>query len=154
MFHISSPIVLFSYGKVKDIFGGIRIKFLSGEGKGKEWDGCMRGRSPKWGVVYFAKFPLLSKKQTLSHKLFIRQTSNHHHCNWHAQKPACQGLSKWFQAVLPSQKQLCVFLRNKYGFQIGNAMDKITVLILSLNKEALSPSFSLNTLCMWLTVGG
>ena len=31
---------------------------------------------------------------------------------------------KWFQAVLPGQKQLCVFLRNKYGYQIGNTMEK------------------------------
>ena len=37
--------------------------------------------------VIFAKFPLLSKIKTLSHKLLVRQTSNHHHCNWHAQKP-------------------------------------------------------------------
>ena len=27
MFHISSAIILFSYGKIKDILGGIRIKF-------------------------------------------------------------------------------------------------------------------------------
>ena len=36
------------------------------------------------------------------------------------------GTFKWFQAVLPGQKQLfCVFLRNKYGSQIGNAMEEI-----------------------------
>ena len=68
------------------------------------------------------------------------------------------------------EKQLCVFLRNKYGFQIGNAMEKNklyfdqeeighamekinSVLILSQQWEALSPSCSLNTLCRWLTVG-
>ena len=51
------------------------------------------------------------------------QTSNHPHCNWHAQKPIC----KDFQVTLSSSswsKQLCVFLRNRYGFQIGNAMQK------------------------------
>ena len=32
---------------------------------------------------------------------------------------------KWFWAVLPGQKQLCVFLRNRYGFQIWNVMEKI-----------------------------
>ena len=36
--------------------------------------------------VIFAKLPLLSKINTLSHKLLVRQTSNHHHCNCHAQK--------------------------------------------------------------------
>ena len=30
---------------------------------------------------------------------------------------------KWFWAVFPGQKQLCVFLWNKYGHQIGNAME-------------------------------
>ena len=37
--------------------------------------------------VFFAKFLFLSKIQTLSHKLLVRQTSNHHHCNQHTQKP-------------------------------------------------------------------
>ena len=32
---------------------------------------------------------------------------------------------KLFQAVLPGQKQLCVFFRNKYGYQIGNATKEI-----------------------------
>ena len=31
---------------------------------------------------------------------------------------------EWFWAVLPSQKQIWVFFRNKYGFQKGNAMGK------------------------------
>ena len=32
---------------------------------------------------------------------------------------------KWFWAVLPGQKQLCFcIVKEKYGFQIGNAMDK------------------------------
>ena len=26
---------------------------------------------------------------------------------------------KWFWAVLSGQKQLCIFLKNKYGFQIA-----------------------------------
>ena len=76
MFHISSLNLLFSYGKVKDIFGG----------------GQKEGVRGTWGEAqneffFFAKFPLLSKIQTLSHKLLVRQTSNHHHCNWHTQKP-------------------------------------------------------------------
>ena len=48
--------------------------------------------------VIFPKFPLLSKIQTLSHKLLVRQTSNHHHCNWHAPKP----IYKDFQVILSS----------------------------------------------------
>ena len=37
------------------------------------------------------------------------------------------GIFKWFWAVLPGQKQLCAFFRNKYGFQIGSAMEKKTL---------------------------
>ena len=36
-----------------------------------------------------------------------------------------QRLSSDFEQFLSGQKQLCVFLRNKYGFQIGNAMEKL-----------------------------
>ena len=93
MFHISSPIVLFSYGKVKDIFGD---KDQISSVKDKRVRGIRREK-PKMRVV-FAKFPLLSKIQTLSHKLLVRQTSNHHHYNWHAQKP----IGKDFQVILSS----------------------------------------------------
>ena len=59
--------------------------------------------------VIFAKLPLLSKIWTLSDKLFINQTSNHHHCNWHAQEPIC----KDFQVILSSSSwsktTLCIF---------------------------------------------
>ena len=44
IFHSSSAIVLFSYGKVKD-FGGIRIKFHLGRTKGVR--GAIGGRRPK-----------------------------------------------------------------------------------------------------------
>ena len=64
------------------------------------------GEKPKMGVT-FAKFLLLSKIQTLSHKLLVRQTSYHHNCKWHAKKPRC-----WdFQVILSSSswsKQLCL----------------------------------------------
>ena len=59
--------------------------------------------------VIFAKFLLLSKIQTLSHKPLVRQTSNNHHCNWHAQKPSCRD----FQVMLSSpsgQNQLCLYI--------------------------------------------
>ena len=36
---------------------------------------------------------------------------------------------KSFWEVLPGQKQLCVFLRNKYGFQIGNTREKINSIL-------------------------
>ena len=55
------------------------------------------GEKPKMRCVFFAKFPLLSKIQTISHKLLVIQTSNHHHWNWYAQKPACMGLSSDFE---------------------------------------------------------
>ena len=93
--------------------------------------------------VTFAKFPLLSKMQTLSCKLLVRRTSNHHHCNWYAQKAICID----FQVILcisSWSKTMLYIVRNKYGFQIGNAMGKInSVLILSLNREKLSLSIVL-----------
>ena len=94
MFHISPLIVLFCYGKVKDIF----------------WDKD--------------QISLLSEIQTLSHKLLVRQTSSsHYHCDQYAQKLVCKN----FQVILNSSswsKKCSVFLRNKYGSQIGNAMEK------------------------------
>ena len=66
MFHISSLIEPFSYGKVNDVFWGIRIKFhLEGKKDGKR--GVWGERSKV--TVIFAKLPLLSEIQT-----FISQT--------------------------------------------------------------------------------
>ena len=80
------------------------------------------GEKPKMRVI-FAKSPLFSKIQILYHKLLVRQTSNHQHCGWYAQNIYAETL-KWFWAVLPGQNQLCLcILRNKYGFQMGNAME-------------------------------
>ena len=126
MLHISSPIVLFSYGKVKDLSFWIRVKFHLGREKRRGKRGIWE-RSPKMRVI-FAKFPLLSKIQTLSCEHLVRQTSNHHHCNCMA-KHLHVRIFKCFQAVLPGQKQLCVFLRNTYGFQIGNAMEKLNSIL-------------------------
>ena len=144
IFHISSPTVLFSYGKVKDIFWD-KGKVSSGKGKWKEQEGSM-WEKPKMRVI-FAKFPLLNKIQTLSHKLFIRQTSNHQHCDQNAPKPN----SRDFQVILSSfswSKTLCIFKEQIWLPKINS------VLILSLNREKLSPSFSLNTLYRWLPLGG
>ena len=52
----------FSYGKVKDVFCGNKDQILSGKGKKGVW-----GQKLKMRAI-FAKFPLLSKMQTLSHK--------------------------------------------------------------------------------------
>ena len=49
--------------------------------------------------IIFAKFPLLSKIQTLSHKHLVRQTSNHHHCNWRA-KNLYPGISSDFEQFI------------------------------------------------------
>ena len=59
----------------------------------------MGGESQNEG--HFCKFPLLSKIQTLSHKPLVRQTSNHCHCNQHAQKPTCRD----FQMILSSSSR-------------------------------------------------
>ena len=77
----------------------------------------------------FAKFPSLSEIQTLSHNLLVRKTSNHPIVIG-MPKNLPPGTFKWFQAVLPSQNQLClcVYLRNKYGYQIGSAMVKYEML--------------------------
>ena len=103
MFYISSPIVHFSYGKVKDVFWDKGIKFQLGRAKERA-EREVWGEKPKMRVI-FAKFPLLSKIQILSHKLLVRETSNHHQWNWHA-KNLKAGIFKWFWAVFPGQKQL------------------------------------------------
>ena len=108
----------FLMGRSRTLFFWIRIKFHLGRAKG-------RGKRGYGGEaqneVYFCKFPLVSKIPTLSHKLLVRQTSNHYHCNWHAQKLVCRD----FQVILSSSSNnLCVFLRKKYGFQIGKCYGK------------------------------
>ena len=60
--------------------------------------------------VLFAKFPLLSKIQTLSHKLLVKQTSNHHHCNWHAQKPICRDVQMISSSSFWLKATLCIFM--------------------------------------------
>ena len=84
----------------------------------------MRGEAQMSCFFFLAKLRFLSEIHTLSHKLLVRQTSSHHHCNWHAQRPTC----KDFQLILSSSswpKTTVYFLRNKYSYQIGNAMGKI-----------------------------
>ena len=122
MFHISSPIGLFSYVKVKDAFCSvwIRIKFHLGKTKGRGKRGY--GGEPKirWGFLQNSHYKVRYKlylTNCWSDKLLtttiVISTS----------KQLDVQTFKWFWAVLPGQKQLCVFLRNKYGHQIGNAME-------------------------------
>ena len=109
-------VILFSYGMVKDkdIFNKDQISSEEGKRKGSE---VGMGENPQMRVI-FAKFPLLSKIQTLSHKLLVKQTSNHHHCNQHARKPIC-----WdFQVLLSCSswsKTTLYILKNIYVFQIA-----------------------------------
>ena len=88
-------------GRSRTFFGDKdQISSQEDERKGQEgvW-----GEKPKMRVIC-AKFPLLSKIQTLSQKSLVRQTSNHHHCDWHAEKSTCRDFQA-ILAVLPGQKQ-------------------------------------------------
>ena len=63
-------------------FGEIRITFYLGRAKGRS-KRKYGGEAKNEG--YFCKFSIFSKIQTLSHKLLVRQTSIHYHCDQHAQ---------------------------------------------------------------------
>ena len=135
----------FSYGKIKDIFFWIRIKFLLGRSKGRGKRGY--GEEAQ-NEGYFCKIPLLSKIKSLSHKLLVRQTSNNCHCNWHAQKATCRDFqvisssSSWSKTTLSIFKeQIWLTNRKYYG------KNKLCFDSLSQWREALSSSFSLNILC-------
>ena len=69
---------------------------------------------------YFAKFPLLRIQIYLTN-LWSDKLLWLPNCNW--QKPDA-GNFRWFQAFSWSKTTLCI-LRNKYGFQKGNAWKKL-----------------------------
>ena len=46
----------------------------------------------------FLQIPVMIFLYKLYHKLLVRQTSSHHHCDWHTQKPVCRD----FQVILSS----------------------------------------------------
>ena len=95
------------------------------KGRGKKGYGR---RSLKWGL--------------LSHKLLVRQTSNHHHCNWHAQKPICRDFQVISSSSSWSKTTLCIF-KEEIWLPNRKCYGKInSVLILSQQREALSLSFS------------
>ena len=110
---------------------GIRIKFYLGRVKRRVRGGM--GEKAKMRVI-FAKFPLFIEIQTLSHKLLVRQTTNYHHCNWHTQKPMCRDFQVILSSSSWSKTTLCI-LRNKYGYQIENAMEKYVMLWTGSNIE-------------------
>ena len=58
MFHISSPIVLFSHGKVKDVSRWMRIKFYLERAKGRDKRGY-GGEAQNEG--YFCKIPIIKQ---------------------------------------------------------------------------------------------
>ena len=123
MFNIYSLIVLFLIWRSRSIF---RDKYQISSGE-STWS-CKRGYEEGAKIrVIFAKFPLLSEIQTLSHKLLVRKTSNHHHCNWYAQKHTCRDFQVISNSSSWSKTCLCIF-RNKYGYKIGNAMGKCEML--------------------------
>ena len=68
-------------------FLGDKDQISSGKAKGRGMGGWWE--MPKVRIIC-AKFPLLSKIQTLSQKLLVRQTSNYHHCDQHAPKLKCR----------------------------------------------------------------
>ena len=68
----------------------------------------MRGEAQN-KVFFCAKFPLLSEIQTLFHKLLLRQTSNHQHCDCHAQKLICRDFQVILSSSSWSKTTLCIF---------------------------------------------
>ena len=117
-FHIfvNFLIVLFSYGKVKDkdVFL-IRIKFHLGRAKG-------RGRRGYGGEslneVYFYKILIIKQDTNFISPTFGQTNFLTSTIAISMPKTLYAEIFKWFSAVLPGQKQLCLFLKNKYGFQI------------------------------------
>ena len=87
-------IVLFSYVKVKDIFGGIRTLQWGGQKEGVT--GGM-GEKPKMRVIF------TNSHYSARYKLYLTncwsdKTFNHHHCDQHAQKPLCRDFKVIFSS--------------------------------------------------------
>ena len=98
MFHISPLIVLFSYGKVKDIFG-IRIKF-------------------HYKVRWKLYLPNCWSDKLLITAIVISMTKNLY----------ARALKWFWAVLPGPESIVCVLLRNKCGFQIGYAMEKYKML--------------------------
>ena len=101
-------------------FEGQGSNFIFG-GQKEGVRGCMGSEAQNEG--YFCKIPII-KQDTNFISQTVGQTSNPHHCDQHAQKP----IGRDFEVILSSSsssKTTLFTLRNKYDFQIGNAMEKI-----------------------------
>ena len=92
----------------------------------------------KWAITkqnYAKQNKLITKNNTKASRLMAQlktwhtywclwwQTSNHRHCNRHAQKSISGDFQVRLSSFSWSKTTLCI-LRNKHGFQIGNAMEK------------------------------
>ena len=75
--------------------------------------------------------------QTLSHRLWVRQTSNHHNCDQHAQKPKCRD----FQVILSisswSKTTLCIF-KEQLWFPNRKCYEKINSVLILSTESSLS----------------
>ena len=151
MFHVSSVIVLFFLmGRSRTFCFGIRIKVHLGRAKGRGKRGYEgRGKNE----VAFEKFPLLREIQTLSHKLLVRQTSNHCHCNQHAQKPKCREFQVISKSTSWSKTTLFVYFKE----QIWPTNRKCYGKIMKCYEQALSLPLESKYICLkqirWVQVG-
>ena len=126
----------FLMGRSRRFFFFIKTKFhqerAKGMGKmGFGWFG------PKWG--FFCKIPIIKWDTNFISQLLVRQTSNHHHCNLHAQKPTCRDFQVISNSSSWSKRTLCI-LGNRYSYQIGNAMEKIWNVMNRLCHSSWSPN--------------
>ena len=56
---------------------------------------------------YFCNIPIIKRDTNfISQNLLVRQTSNHHHCDWHAQKTDMQWLSSDFEQFFLVKKSV------------------------------------------------
>ena len=106
MFYISSPTVLFSYGKVRDIFW-IRIKFHLGRTKGRGKRGY--GEEAQ-NEVLICKIPIIKKDTNFISQTFVQTNFPLPTIVIGMPNNLYSKTFKWFWAVLPGQKQLCIFL--------------------------------------------
>ena len=94
-------------GRSRTYFGD-KDQISSGKTKGRGKRG-MGGEAQNEVFFFLAKFPLLSKIQTLSHKMLVRQTSNHHHCDQHAQELTCRDFQVNLNSSSWSKMTLYIF---------------------------------------------
>ena len=59
--------------------------------------------------VFFLQIPVMIFLYKLYHKLLVRQTSSHHHCDWHTQKPVCRDFQVILSSSSWSKTTLCIF---------------------------------------------